>query len=302
MNSPFRVEEVRSILRALPKRKSSGPDEVYYEHWSQSEPLLMDLLCDFFNEILSSGRMPRAWHIARLSLIFKGKAGDPRDDPNLYRGIASERTLKKIFCKLLIERVASVVNKTLPPEQFGFRRNMGTSDAIHVLQSEIERILSKPKGHLYAVFVDCVKAFDRAPRHLLVESFQRAGVGGALLNVIGSFFAEDTLLVEGSDEVLRVRQNVGTPQGDPLSCISFILLLADLVSFVRGEFRSTLVVMYADDIVVAHRDLGAIKRITAIVETFLRSRGLEINSRKTKAIKFRCGGSLVANDVIHCGG
>lgn len=46
--------------------------------------------------------MPASWHSARLTLLFKGGELVNRSDPNLYRGIASEETMKKISCKLLI--------------------------------------------------------------------------------------------------------------------------------------------------------------------------------------------------------
>ena len=302
-NQSFTADEVIGVLRQLPKGKSSGPDGVYYEQWLRGGALLVPHLCNLFNQILAVGHIPCMWHHARLSLLFKGKNGDDVDDLNLYRGIASERTLKKIFCKLVVERVASTVEKALPPEQFGFRRGRGTQDAIHVLLSEVERTLACKGGHLYAVFIDCVKAFDRAPRRLLVDSFQRAGVCGPLLKVLSSFFADDTLSVDlGTGVNVHITQNVGTPQGNPLSCMSFSLLLADLPHIVREEFRNALVVLYADDIVVAHRDLGAIKRIVPLVVDFLRSKGLEVNTRKTKAMKFRRGGRLAAADKIVCNG
>lgn len=128
-------------------------------------------------------------------------------------------------------------------------------------------------------------------------------MGGGILKVIASFFKDDWLYVDmGDGDPLQVRQNVGTPQGNPLSCISFSLLLAELPAHIRAEFQNALVVLYADDIVVAHRSLTAIKRIVPLVVDFLRSKGLEVNSQKTKAMKFRRGGRLAAADEILCNG
>lgn len=58
----------------------------------------------------------------------------------------------------------------------------------------------------------------------------------ALLEVIGSFVSADPILVDGNNAMLRVKQRVGRPQGDPQGCISFILLHADLASHGRNEF------------------------------------------------------------------
>ena len=91
---------------------------------------------------------------------------------DMYRGIASEHTLKKIFCKGIIRRIGPTVERALPPEQFGFRQGRGTLDAIHMLQAEVDRVLSEPGRSLYAVFIDCVKAFDRAPVDFLSRPFE----------------------------------------------------------------------------------------------------------------------------------
>ena len=81
-----------------------------------------------------------------------------------------------------------------------------------------------------------------------------------------------------------------------------MLLLADLVNYVKAEFRHCFVVLYADDILIAHRHLGATQHAVHLVTEFLRGRGLEINTRKTKAVKFRRGGRLAKSDEIICGG
>ena len=274
-----------------------------------AEPSLLNLtydvtrhICDLFNCILSYGVLPNSWHEARQTLLFKSKTGNNLDDPNLYRGIASERTLKKIFCKLIVARLSQTVEKAIPPEQFGFRKGLGTRDAIHVLQSEIERAVAKSNKPLYAVFIDCVKAFDRAPRNLLIDSFRKAGVGGPLLRVLFSLLDGDSLLVDsGGGNVIQVEQNLGTPQGNPLSCLAFSLLLSELPEFIREEFRHSLVVMYADNIVIAHYHHGAITAVVNRTVDFLRQRGLEVNVQKTKAVKFRRSGRTTTERIL-CNG
>ncbi|XP_018496824.1 uncharacterized protein LOC108864883 [Galendromus occidentalis] len=281
---PFTREEIAGVLRTLPSKESSGPSGCFYEHWQQTEKVIHRNLKLLFDKIFDEGRLPTSWHNARLSLLFKGGAHTGRSDPNLYRGIASEEALKKIFCKLLISRLEPVLDRALPDEQFGFRRGMGTLDAIHFFSSEVERVV-ETQGTMYAVFIDCVKAFDRAPRVLMVQSFAEAGVGGKALRVIDSFFDEDLLQIQLQHEKVSVRQNDGTPQGNPLSCLAFILLIRGLVDFIRAESRA-FVCLYADDIVVAHPDLNGLRNILPKISTWLRKQGLEINKNKTKVVKF----------------
>ena len=148
-----------------------------------------------FNNIMDAGRIPSAWHRARLTLLFKGKPKDPKNNMDYFRGIASEATLKKVFFKGVIRRIEFMLDSYLPSQQFGFRRHVGTQDAIHVVMSEIESRLASSKGMTYAIFIDCQKAFDLAPRQRMINAFKKAGVNGQLLKVIESFYQEDHLQI-----------------------------------------------------------------------------------------------------------
>ena len=165
--------------------------------------------------------------------------------------------------------------------------------------SEIERSLAGPDRQLYAVLVDCQKAFDLAPRHRMIEAFRRAGINGQLLKVIESFYRQDTLLVNiGGNASVEVTQNRGTPQGDPLSCCGFSLLLAELPGKLKDEFRTGTIAMFADDIILMHRNRLQAQRMFDVVNQHLEEEGLRINPAKTKVLKIRKGGPLASTDRI----
>ncbi|XP_018494505.1 uncharacterized protein LOC108864068 [Galendromus occidentalis] len=296
INQLFTEVEISHVLCSLPSRKSAGPSGCYYEHWRQTEKVILRDLRILFNKILDQGRLPSTWHRARLSLLFKGGVHDNRSDLNLYRGIASEETLKKVFCKLLISRMEPLLDESLPCEQFGFRRGVGTLDAIHYFLSEVERTVSA-HGKIYAVFIDCTKAFDKASRALMLQSFADVGVGGQALKIIDSFFGEDHLEIQLQHEKVHVSQNDGTPQGNPLSCLAFILLIRNLVDFIRSEPKA-FVALYADDIVIAHPNLNGLRSVLPRISTLLRARGLEINRNKTKVVKFGRSARLGKDDHL----
>ncbi|XP_003741050.1 uncharacterized protein LOC100901342 [Galendromus occidentalis] len=133
-----------------------------------------------------------------------------------------------------------LLDESLPSEQFGFRRGVGTLDAIHYFLPEVEGTVSA-HGKIYAVFIDCNKAFDEASRALMLQSFADVRVGGQALKIIDSFFEKDHLEIQLQHEKVRVSQNDGTPQGNPLSCLAFILLIRDLVDFIRSESKAFVV-------------------------------------------------------------
>ena len=251
------------MIGPLPNKKSAGPSGCVYEHWQHMEPRVGADVTRLFNRILVEGKMPSQWHRARLTLLFKGSSKDNRDDPNLYGGIASEDTLKKIFCKVLIKRLEVFLDCALPKEQFDFRSGVGVPDAINFFLSATERSVEE-HGKGYAFFIDCVKASDRAPRQAMLSAFSEAGVGGQLLHGLESFFEDDELIIQLRNGLVWVHQNNGTPQGNPLSCLAFIVLIRDLVEFVRSESRC-FIALHAQDVVLSHHDLNGLKSMLSKV-------------------------------------
>jgi hypothetical protein len=79
---------------------------------------------------------------------------------NVYRGITLESNALKLLTRILAKRVASILDPVLPKEQFGYRPGRSTSLAAGSLLQYIRAELEKPKGKLYAVFVDYPKALD----------------------------------------------------------------------------------------------------------------------------------------------
>lgn len=141
---PSQDKETVSCPKVLTEKENLQNYLVYFEHRGQSKPLLVEMMDNFFNNILSSERMSKARHVAKLFCIFKGKMGDFRETLTSIV-VLHLKKLKKIFFKLVIARVAAVDNQVFPPEQFGFRRHLRIRNDIHALQSDIERTLSNPK-------------------------------------------------------------------------------------------------------------------------------------------------------------
>ena len=152
---------------------------------------------------------------------------------------------------------------------------------------------------MYAILIDCQKAFDLAPRQRMIDAFKRAGVNGQPLKVIESSFHGDRLEISvGGDMYIDVTQNRGTPQGDPLTCSGFSLQLAELPSRVIEECRTGTIAMFADDIIIMHRQRGQQQTMLEIVSDHLEQEKLRLNPAKTMVMKIRCGERLSRFDRI----
>lgn len=105
---------------------------------------------------------------------------------------------------------------------------------------------------------------------------------------------------------MRVGEEVGegfwtarrVRQGCPLSPLLFILVLADLeeeMGKVRWEGvklgeGKIFTLSYADDIVLIAEEEGQMRSMLKRLERYIDKKGLEVNTEKTKIMRFRKGG------------
>ena len=96
-----------------------------------------NLLTMLFNKVLKSGIFPCEWNYGMIKLINKGM---DVYDANDYRGITLNSCLGKLFCTILYNRLAPLLeNKNiLCKEQAGFRQNHRTTDHIFLLRTIIK--------------------------------------------------------------------------------------------------------------------------------------------------------------------
>ena len=80
----------------------------------------------------------------------------------------------------------------LGEEQFGFRRNRSTLDALFVLNTVIQK--SRLSGKKLSIcYLDIKKAYDRVWRQGLYRKMEALGLGGKTLQIIKSMYHNDSL-------------------------------------------------------------------------------------------------------------
>lgn len=88
------------------------------------------------------------------------KPGKHPDSPESYRPISLFTLFSKIFEKIILKRVNSIIEARLPNTQFGFHHNHSTIHQVHLLVDKISYTLEK-KVICTATFLDVAQAFDR---------------------------------------------------------------------------------------------------------------------------------------------
>lgn len=72
-------------------------------------------------KIANTSDIPKLWR--EIKVIAIEKPGKPTNDAHNYRSISLLSTVYKVFKKLLLHRLQPIIEKVLPIEQAGFRKN-----------------------------------------------------------------------------------------------------------------------------------------------------------------------------------
>ena len=237
----FRSKELFIILHDLDEYGGTDPLGMFPLFLKKIADVLAPKLSIIFRKLIKLGSFPKCWRTANITPIPKGAAS-----PNVanYRPISITPLLSKVYEKLLSSRLGRFFESgnVLPSNQFAYRKNLGTTDALlsisHILQEALEC------GHeARVVQIDFSAAFDRVNHSALLYKLRSVGVGGPVLSIISEFLSSrvQRVCVDGqySDFCDVVS---GVPQGSVLGPLLFILYTADLFSDVKSHLFS-----YADD-------------------------------------------------------
>lgn len=294
LGAPFTVEEVTEVIRRKQNGKAAGPDALVYEHFKADLPTTAPILTNLLNACLKQAHIPEVWKRCLLTPLFKGK-GDPTN-PDNYRGIALLSIPYKVLTSVITARLQTHCLHRLPETQFGFLPKRSTTLA---LKHAIDYIKTKQNARkpTYAAFIDFKKAFDSVPRgRLLSELANRFSIQGRMFNLLRGLLEANFIRIKNGSATVdqEIKQTVGVPQGDPASPFLYIAYatgLAECLNAVKAEH-----VFYADDLVIMAKSRDQLQFYLREAATWCRENELQINTSKTKIMRFGAGGAYAKMD------
>ena len=238
-----------------------------------------------FNKILKVGEFPSSWKIDRKVPIFK--KGD-KLDPNNYRPIAIHSVFRKVFCKILYDRIIKVVD--IHPNQYGFIKEKRCSDHAAYVR-ELIHIYKKNKklGKLFVTVFDFSKAFDSCDHNLLMKKLRKSGINGPILRIIESMYTNPQAKVffNGQfSELFNIER--GVAQGCKLSTLLFNLYINDLLknlSAIKNDSSTnTTALCYADDLIIVTNSKKDLEKSIKILESWCGINFFDISVPKSKVL------------------
>lgn len=103
------IEEILEVVEELPIGKACGPSGITYEDIKLTIDPLKFFIQEIFNDILEYGKIPQQWLKANIYPIPKLKPWSY--DLNNTRPITLLETLRKLFMKILTNRLSNVIVK-----------------------------------------------------------------------------------------------------------------------------------------------------------------------------------------------
>ena len=280
-------EEVYKIIKNMKTNSACGPDLISAKILKKYAEYLVTPLTHLFNCSLANGIFPSKLKAANVTPIFK--AGQ-KSDPSNYRPISVLNVLAKILEKIVNTQLCNhlATNNMLSENQYGFRSNMGTQDAILKLSEHITRYVDANKK-CFTVFLDLAKAFDTISHVILLKKLGNYGITGIALNWFRSYIGSRKQRTRIGDAFSNdLYNNYGVPQGSTLGPTLFLLYINGLCELDIGAN----IISYADDTAlifesnswesVYNKAAAAMKNVKDWLDYNL----LTLNVDKTKLVAF----------------
>ena len=141
---------------------------------------MIKFLVMLFNKIWREENSPLEW--SKMIVTPVHKKGN-KTDPSNYRAISLLSIPGKVFSHILLQRIKQKSEKFTKGNQYGFRPNRGTVDAIFIVRQIIEKAKER-KVNLHFNFIDFKSAFDTISRKALWKMLAHIGIDKKIIKIL----------------------------------------------------------------------------------------------------------------------
>ncbi|RWS22087.1 rna-directed dna polymerase from mobile element jockey-like protein, partial [Leptotrombidium deliense] len=193
--------DVIRAFKCLKKSKSVGADNLSLKMIKIALPFICIHLVSLFNLIIKSNEFPNIWKISKITPIEKKKNAQKINE---FRPISVLSTLSKLFERLIYNQIHSFLeqNNLIFEKQYGFRKNLSTSDALLAIHHKI--ISSRNAGYYVSMLqLDLTDAFGSVSHDILLSKCKKLGFSKSAIKLIQSYlFNRKQYIVHKSEKSL----------------------------------------------------------------------------------------------------
>ena len=282
-------EEFDQALKDMKGNKAAGIDEIPIELIKYAGARVKDRLFRLVCRIYDEGKIPKDF---QKSVIIPIPKKINADRCEYYRTISLLPHASKILTRIIYRRIESRIDEQLEDDQFGFRRNRGTREAILSLKLIIEERMRVGKSTCIA-FVDLEKAFDNVEWNKMFDILKKTGLKYKDRRVIYNLYIDQTAVVRVDNEEGESKIGKGVRQGCSLSPIIFNLYIEEAIRQVKEgpqigvkiQGEKIAMIRFADDIAILAENGKNLQDTLYHMKEVMSEFSMKINKKKTKVMK-----------------
>ena len=144
------VEEVVNYIRVMNSSKSTGRNEIPANYIKMLGSFIAPVLTNIFNACISTGYFLKVLKTAEVPIFKKGE----RKLYSNYRPISILNPFAKLFEKCLLDQLNNyfVSNNLISPNQYDFKKNCSTNEAVLNTYCTISYLTIWIKSSLHVLF------------------------------------------------------------------------------------------------------------------------------------------------------
>jgi len=227
LNNPITLHEINTAIKEIDPSKAMGPDSIHNKMLINTGPNVRKILQIIFNRSLITATIPSEWEIDVITPI--PKPNRDHTNPKNYRPIAISSIIGRLMQKIIAKRLQhfAYITGIFKANQSGFQINRSCIDAIVPLYQTILCNLDIQSA-TQLLQTDFAKAYDTVWHNGLIYKLNKVGITGTLLTWLNKFIKTRRTTVQYDTQQSPLsKQEIGLPQGSPLSPILYIIYTND---------------------------------------------------------------------------
>lgn len=234
--------EVKNIIKNLKNKKAPGEDGISNLMLKNLPIQAIILITKIFNASLKFGYFPDIWKKSKV--IALPKPGKVANLAINLRPISLLSGLSKIFERIILTRLNTHLynNNIIPNEQFGFKKQSSSIDALVRLTEDFAHGLNMKKTTI-GIALDIEKAFDTVWHSGIIYKLINCQTPHYIIQIIRNYLSDRTFSVHiGSTKSKQHCNTAGVPQGSILGPVLYIVYTHDIPTHPKTKLS-----VYADD-------------------------------------------------------